>query len=329
MTVRHALSALVGGTIVVAVAGATGVHGMVTGPQAARSGGARPAPSKAQTSGFDASKAWDHLREMVSIGPRPAGSAAIRQTRAYMTRQLSSYGLVVQEQPFTATTPFGKVDMINLSVRIPGRRPDRILLTGHYDTKLYRDRTFVGASDGASSAAILIELARVLHQRPRDFTYELVWFDGEEAVCEGWDQCGTPGSPDNTYGSRYFVQAARQANALGSIKAMILFDMIGARNLVLRRDASSTPWLTDTIWTTAKRLGHANVFIDQVTEIGGDDHMPFVQAGVPAVDIIDLTDYPQWHTPQDDLSHVAAGSLQVVGDVILAALPEIERRGAR
>ena len=327
---RRALPAWPVAVALAALAGATGIQGSGDGSQAARGGAVKPAGPAAEAPGFDSSKAWDHLREMVSIGPRPSGSAAIRQTRAYITRQLRSYGLVVSEQPFTATTPFGKVDMNNLSVRIQGRRPERILLTGHYDTKLYRDRVFVGASDAASSAAILIELARVLHQRPpREFTYELVWFDGEEAVCEGWDQCGGPGSPDNTYGSRYYVQAARQANALASVKAMILFDMIGARNVILRRDGASTPWLTDAIWATAKRLGHANTFVDQVTEIGGDDHMPFLQAGVPAVDLIDLTDYPQWHTPEDDLSHVAAGSLQVVGDVVLAALPDIERRAAR
>src|SRR4029079_10761080 len=105
-------------------------------------------------------------------------------------------------------TPLGKVDMLNLSVRLPGRRTDRILLTGHYDTKLFRDRIFVGASDGASRAAILLELVRVLQATPHELTYQLIWFDGEEAVCEGWDECGRPESPDNTYGSRYYVQAA-------------------------------------------------------------------------------------------------------------------------
>ena len=288
-----------------------------------------PTTRGAQAAAFDSSKAWEHLRQMVSIGPRPSGSAAIRQTRAYITRQLSSYGLVVEEQPFTASTPLGNVDMVNLSVKLPGRRPDRILLTGHYDTKLFRDRVFVGASDAASSAAILLELARVLKTRPHDFTYELVWFDGEEAVCEGWSECGTVSSPDNTYGSRYYVKAAQQAKALPSIRAMVLFDMIGARNLKLRRDAASTAWLTDIIWAAAKRLGHSDTFVDQGTDIGGDDHMPFLRAGVPSVDLIDLDDYPQWHTKDDDLMHVGASSLQVVGDVTLAALPDIERRLAR
>jgi len=275
---------------------------------------------------FDAAKAWEHLRQMVALGPRPSGSSAIRLTRTYITRQLRNEGLTVEEQPFTADTPLGKVDMLNLSVKLPGRRTDRILLTGHYDTKILRDQVFVGASDGASSAAILIELARVLKGTAHEFTYEFVWFDGEEAVCSTWDECGTAASPDNTYGSRYYVQAARQAKATGATKTMILFDMIGARDLTLRRDRASTGWLNEIVWATARRLGHAGTFLDSDTEIGGDDHMAFMQAGIPSVDLIDLSDYPQWHTKDDDLAHVSAGSMKIVGDVVLAALPDIEKR---
>ncbi len=296
---------------------------------------ATPAPAKAPAktqapAKFDSSRAWDHLRQMVAIGPRPSGSAGIRQTRAYITQQLSAIGLTAQEQKFTAPTPVGNIEMINLSVRLQGRRADRILLTGHYDTKLFRDVRFVGASDGASSAAVLIELARVLKTTPHEFTYEFVWFDGEEAVCKEWSDCRAgDGGPDNTYGSRHYVKAARAANTLTSIKAMILFDMIGARNLKLLRDGSSTPWLVDMFWTAAKRIGHGATFQDIEYNVGGDDHIPFMEAGIPSVDLIDLNDYPQWHTPQDDLQHVAASSLQIVGDVALAALPDLERRLAR
>jgi Zn-dependent M28 family amino/carboxypeptidase len=254
---------------------------------------------------------------MVAIGPRPAGSMQIRQTRAYITHQLAEIGLTVQEQPFVAETPLGRVEMVNLIVRLPGRRPDRILFTGHYDTKLFTDQVFVGASDGASSAAFLIELARVLKDRPREFTYDLVWFDGEEAVREWLGN-------DHTYGSRYYVQAERRANTLASIKAMVLVDMIGDRDLQISKDAASTPWLTDLIWDAARRAGRADVFVDRSTQVE-DDHLPFISAGIPAVDIIDL-DYPAWHTPDDDLNHVSPTSLQAVGDVILAAIPDIEQR---
>ena len=208
--------------------------------------------------------------------------------------------------------------MVNLIVRLPGKRTDRILFTGHYDTKLLAK--FVGASDGASSAAFLIELARVLKDQPREYTYEFVWFDGEEAVVN-WVK-----GVDSTYGSRYYVQAAKKASALTSIKAMILVDMIGDKNLTLRRETASTTWLKDIIWGTARKLGHGAIFMDEETVIE-DDHLEFLAAGVPSVDLIDL-DYPEWHNDAaccDDLTKVSARSLQIVGDVLLAALPAIEK----
>ena len=283
-----------------------------------------------QASAFDSGKAYEHLRQMVAMGPRPAGSPALAATRAYITKQLAAAGLKVEEQRFTASTPNGPIEMVNLIVRLPAQRPDRILLTGHYDTKLEKNFAFVGASDAASSAAILIELARVLKDKPHEFTYELVWFDGEEAVCDGWEECGKPGSPDNTYGSRYYVDSAKKAGTLSSVKAMILFDMIGARDLKVRPETEySAKWLNDLVWAKAKEMGHQDVFVPVPGPVGGDDHLPFVQAGIPSIDLIDLMDYPQWHTAQDDLSHVAARSLQTVADVTLAALPEIEKHLTR
>ncbi len=267
---------------------------------------------------FDSEKAFEHLRQMVAIGPRPAGSPGIRQTRAYITRQLASFGLKVEEQPFTGATPKGPIEMVNLIVRLPGKRPERILITGHYDTKLFTNIRFVGASDAGSSAAFLIEAARVLKDQPHEFTYEFVWFDGEEAVVE-WDK-----DKDSTYGSRHYVAAAQKAGAIKSIKAMILIDMIGDRDLQIKRDSNSTPWLNDIIWAAAKRVGHGATFPDLGTSVE-DDHLPFLAAGVPSVDIIDL-DYAAWHQANDDLPAVSARSLQVVGDVVLAALPDIEKR---
>jgi Zn-dependent M28 family amino/carboxypeptidase len=142
-----------------------------------------------------------------------------------------------------------------------------------------------------------------------------VWFDGEEAFVS-WS------GSDHTYGSRYYVQAAREANALASIRALVLVDMIGDRDLTIRRESASTPWLTDILWSHAARLGHADIFLDEATPIE-DDHVPFLEAGVPAVNIIDL-DYPAWHTTADTLDAVSARSLQIVGDVLLAAVPAIE-----
>jgi Zn-dependent M28 family amino/carboxypeptidase len=273
---------------------------------------------------FDSGRAWEHLRKIVAIGPRPAGSAALNEERQYIKSELGAIGVSVTEQAWEADTPSGKTRMVNLSATIPGARPDRIVLSGHYDTKLFRRFRFVGANDGGSSAAFLIEMGRVLKTRRNALTIELLFLDGEEAVCENWDECSRPGAPDNTYGSRHYVTTGRQSGTLAGIKAHILVDMIGDRNLRLKRDLNSTPWLTDIIWAAAKRRTLGAYFVDETTQIE-DDHLPFIAAGVPSVDLIDL-EFEAWHTAGDTLDAVSARSLQVVGDAVLAALPEIEKR---
>jgi Zn-dependent M28 family amino/carboxypeptidase len=271
--------------------------------------------ASAQAPAFDSTKAFEHLRQQVAIGPRPSGSPANVKTRDYIKAQLSALGIKTVEQPFDGATPLGPVKMVNLIATLPGQRPDRIVLASHFDTKLFRNMRFVGASDGASSTAALLELARVIKGRGQlPFTIELLFLDGEEAVGE-WQ--GT----DNTYGSRYYVEAARKSGSLKSLRAFILLDMIGDRNLTIRRESNSTRWLTEIVWTTAHKLGH-RAFMDEETTVE-DDHIPFVKAGVPSLDIIDL-DYPAWHTAQDTLDAVGARSLQVVGDVVVASLPLIE-----
>ena len=271
---------------------------------------------------FDAARAWAHLQKQVSFGPRPSGSAALKQCRDYIIAELKKAGLEAREQAFVAKTPAGDVPMINLVATIPGRRAERVILASHYDTKRSPAFKFVGASDAASSTAALLEIGRVLKAaRQNEFTIELLFLDGEEAVNWEWRD------PDNTYGSRYYVDAARKSGTLAGIKALVLLDMIGDRDLLIRRDASSTPWLVDIVWDAAGRTGHRGTFSNEITAIE-DDHMHFVNAGVPSVDIIDL-DYPQWHTAQDDLQHVSEKSLKIVGDVVLAALPDIEKRLSR
>ena len=267
---------------------------------------------------FDSSKAWEHLRQQVAIGPRPSGSPGIVKNREYITKTLAAIGLKTVEQAWTATTPIGPIKMVNVIATIPGQRTERIVLASHFDTKLFRAFRFVGANDGASSTAALLELARVIKARPQlPFTIELLFLDGEEATGD-WQ--GT----DNTYGSRHYVEVARQAGTLKALRAMILLDMIGDRQLNIRRETNSTPWLTEIVWNVARRLGHQAHFITESMAVE-DDHLPFLKAGVPSIDIIDL-DYPAWHTAQDTLDAVSARSLQVVGDVVVAALPEIEQR---
>ena len=269
--------------------------------------------------GFDGNRSYEHLRQVVAFGPRPAGSPALESTRQYIKKQLTDIGIQTVEQAFDAETPVGRIHMVNLIARIPGASADRIVFAGHYDTKLFREFRFVGANDAGSSTAFLIEWGRVMKARKNPFTVELLFLDGEEATVE-WR--GT----DHTYGSRHYVEVAEREKTLSSLHALILVDMIADRDLTIRRESASTPWLTDAIWAAAKRLKQTDAFLDSATEIE-DDHLPFLKAGVAAVDIIDgPDDYPPWHTAGDTLDKVSARSLQTVGDVLLEALPAIEKR---
>ena len=273
------------------------------------------------SSKFESARAYEHLRQVVSFGPRPAGSPALERTRGYIIDQLKMVGVPVVRQAFTARTPIGDIPMVNLIATIPGTRQDRIAIAGHYDTKLFREFRFVGANDGGSSTAFVLEMARVLKTRPNVFTIELIFFDGEEATLRDW------GGTDHTYGSQYYVDQAVKTGTLSTLKVLVLVDMIAERSQRFLREAKSTPWLTDIIWSTARRLGHGSVFVDESMPID-DDHIPFLIAGVPATDIIDL-DYPAWHTAGDTLDQTSARSLQVVGDVLVASLGSIEARLAR
>jgi Zn-dependent M28 family amino/carboxypeptidase len=280
------------------------------------------APRQPAAPAFDGERAFEHVKAVVAIGPRPAGSTGAQQTRAYITKQLAALGITTEEQSFDAKTPLGVVGMTNLRATLPGRGQGRLIIAGHYDTKIFKEFRFVGANDAGSSTGFLIELARALKGRTNPYPIELLFLDGEESVI-AWE--GT----DHTYGSRYYVDAARRAGTLDSIRALILVDMIGDRELQIKREENSTPWLTDVIWTAARRLNRPE-FVNQSTPIE-DDHLEFLAAGIPAVDVIDL-DYPTatapspyWHTADDTLDKMSARSLQVVGDVLLAALPDVEK----
>jgi glutaminyl-peptide cyclotransferase len=266
---------------------------------------------------FDSNRAWEHLRRLVTLGPRPAGSAAIENSRKYFKEQLATAGVTVSEQAWEDQTPLGAVHMVNLLATIPGASKDRIVIAGHYDTKRFREFPFVGANDGGSSAAFLLEMARVLKARKNALTVELLFLDGEEAVVE-WQ------GNDHTYGSRHYVETAKRNGSLASLKAMVLVDMIGDRDLRIKRDLNSTGWLTNIIWDAARQQKLTAYFPAESTQIE-DDHLPFMQAGVPSVDIIDL-EFAPWHTAGDNLEAVSARSLQIVGDVVLSALPQIEAR---
>lgn len=262
---------------------------------------------------FDGAAAMRHIERLVAIGPRPAGSPGAARARAYIVDELKKAGVSAKVEAFDAATPHGRLPMANVVAVIPGRRPDVILIAGHYDTKWFRDIRFVGANDGGSSAALLIELARRLRERQREYTYWVAWFDGEEAR-ESWT------ASDSLYGSRRMAGELGKSRRLPS--AVIVADMIGDRDLGIRREAGSTPWMTDVIWASAGRLGYTAHFLPDSLAVE-DDHAPFARLGVPTALLIDF-DFPPWHTAEDTLDKVSAKSLEIVGKVILDALPGIE-----
>jgi len=287
-----------------------------------------PSPAPIPVVAFNGERAMDHVRKQLDFGPRPPDTPQLAKARDYITGELKSYGLNVYLDEFKATTPQGEKKMANIIGEIPGETKTVILITSHYDTKYYKDMQFLGANDPASSVATLLEIGRVLgsqKQKPK-LTYRLVFFDGEEAFCEGWEECSTEGNPDNTYGSRHYVSQLSSRNELASTGAMILLDMMGYKNLELGRDPSSTRWLQDIIWQTGRDLGYSSVFVDREEGVGGDDHEAFLKAGVAAVDMIQLTSYPHWHKADDTVDKISAQSMKIVGDTVLSSLPKIVER---
>ena len=263
---------------------------------------------------FDGTAALKHVERLVAIGPRVAGTPGGARAREYIVGELKRIaGVQVQVKAFDADTPHGRVSMANVIAVLPGRRPDVVMVAGHYDTKLFKQFQFVGANDGGSSTGLLLELARRLAARPRDYTYWLVWFDGEEARGAWTDR-------DSLYGSRRLATDLARDKRLP--RAMILVDMIGDRDLAIRREAHSAMWLTQIIWDAAARLGYGRHFLRDTIPVE-DDHVPFLRVGVPSTLLIDF-DFPPWHTVADTLDKISADSLTVVGQTLLEALPSVE-----
>lgn len=275
---------------------------------------------------FNGERALEHVKKQIEIGPRPPGSAELGKTRQYIINTLGDAGLKIVTDEFPASTPRGEKQMVNITAEIPGESSDVIVIASHYDTKLFKDMTFVGANDPGASVGALMELGRVLAANPTKpkFTYWLVFFDGEEAFCKNWDDCGKPDAPDNTYGSRRFVSQLKQNKETARVRALILMDMMGYKNLELGRDTMSTRWLQDIVWRTGREMGYGKYFVDRPEGVGGDDHEPFLRAGIDSVDVIQLNGYPYWHRADDTLDKVSAQSMKIVGDTVIASLPKIE-----
>jgi Zn-dependent M28 family amino/carboxypeptidase len=260
------------------------------------------------------------VRALVGFGERRPGSEGHRKAQEYIVAELRKLQVEVEEVGFTAETPRGRVPMKNIIGKIPGRTADQLVVSGHYDT-LWRDG-FVGANDGGSSTALLLELARVLKQQaPQRMAVWVVFFDGEEAV-EQWTES------DSLYGSRWQARLWRQQGVLGRVRALINVDMIGDKDLALKRESSSTPWLVELIWKVAREKGYGKHFLDAEVPLL-DDHTPFLQLGVPAVDLIDFDYGPghrYWHTNQDTLDKISPRSMEIAGEVVLESLRRLMQR---
>jgi hypothetical protein len=275
------------------------------------------APPGESTGGFDGTRAYKHVEQLVAIGPHAAGTDGIRRAQAYLIEQLKSFGCPVEEQAFHApSTPIGDVAMKNILVKIPSANPNIIIYASHYDTK--RIDNFVGADDSGSSTGVLLELARLLCARKNAQTVWMAFLDGEEAFNLNW------ADPDNTYGSRELAASLALSGNLRRVKAMILVDMVGPASPVFKRESNSTPWLTEILWSTAARLGYGKVFVNETSSVD-DDHFPFLARDVPAADIIDL-EVPYWHTTNDTLDKIDPRTLAITGHVLIASLPELEKK---
>lgn len=271
---------------------------------------------------FDEGRAWAHLEHLVSLGPRPPGSEALEATRRYLSEQLAALGLEPVREPFTARTPLGPIEMANVYADLPGEgeAPPIVVLCTHFDTKRF-DFEFVGANDGGSGTAVLLEIARLLAKGPpRPVTYRFLFLDGEEALRPVWVD------PDNTYGSRHHVEQLRKSGLLQRIGACVLLDMVGDADLRLNRDLNSDPKLLELFFEAAREAGLGR-HVDGRREAVRDDHIPFLRAGIAAVDLIDLEygpDRSYWHTAEDTLEHCSRQSLGVIGRIVMLGLPRLE-----
>jgi len=266
---------------------------------------------------FSGASAFKYTQSAVGFGPRPSGSAANRELQAYIRTQLRMLKCELIEDPFVGKTPKGDVPMTNIIAKFPGKSGHAIVVTGHFDTKLFPGRKFVGANDGGSSTGLLLELARALSGSTRVDDVYVVFFDGEEAVND-WTET------DSVYGSRHLAYKWKADGILAQIKALINVDMIGDKSLGILIEENSTASLRKLVWNTASDLGYKAYFLDTGEKVD-DDHMPFLKLGVPSLDLIDF-DYPPWHKDSDTMDKLSVKSLEIVGTVVLESVKRLERQ---
>ena len=270
---------------------------------------------------FNGERAMQYTREFVAIGPRWPTSAGHAKAEAYLRAHFQHDQ--VEEDTSTADTPIGPVALRNFIVKFPGKKPGIIVLGTHYETNYpLRNINFVGANDGGSTTGLLMAIADTLRGKPNDgYSIWLVFFDGEEAF-QTWSQS------DSTYGSRHLAAKWGRDGTLPKIKAFVLADMIGDKDLDIQRETNPTPWLSDLVKQAAHKFGYDKYFF-KTEEPVEDDHLPFVHRGVPSVDVIDLDYGPNnayHHTAQDTTDKIRVKSLTIDGDVFLELIRLINQR---
>ena len=264
---------------------------------------------------FDGARALREAGDLVALGPRDSATAGAEAAAKHLCERLQAAGVEASIDEFKAQSPLGETVFRNVMGRLPGGGKGRVLLASHYDTKSGIPG-FEGANDSASSSGALIELARVMAKSPElPFEVVFVFFDGEECM-EHY------GVFDGLQGSRYLAKKMLKNGQAADVKAMILMDMIGDRDLTVTLPRNSTPALISMVFDAAREDGTRDKFMLSPLQIG-DDHDPFFSAGIPAIDIIDFhfgsapgrNDY--WHTPADSMDKISAESLGTVGRVVL------------
>ena len=284
-----------------------------------------PLAAPAQTH-FNGAKALDYAREFVAIGARWPTSQGHLKAEVFLREHFK--GDQVEEDTFTASTPIGPVAMRNFIVRFPGKKDGAIVLATHYETNYWlKNINFVGANDGGSTTGLLMAIADRLRAQTAggkkldSYSVWLLFDDGEEAI-QTWSDS------DSTYGTRHLAAKWGRDGTLGKIKAFILTDMIGDKDLDIQRESRSADWLVDLVRQAAKKYGDEKYFFKQEMEVE-DDHLPFVKRGVPSIDLVDLDYCPNnsyHHTDKDTMDKISAHSLTIDGDVIMETIRLIDLR---
>jgi glutaminyl-peptide cyclotransferase len=278
----------------------------------------------------DGERAMKYLKEIVAFGPRPLGSASHKKVEDYILAHLKND--TVENDIFTADTPEGKLPVHNIVAKFPGTKDGIIVIASHYDTNYpLRNTSFVGANDGGSSSALLLEFANQLRGKKLDgYTVWLVWDDAEEAIKpdgSGGLPNEMPFEQDSLYGITHLAEKWQSDGTSKQIKALLLADMVGDADLNIEHDTNSTPWLESVVYEAATRLGYQSHFFGRSMEVD-DDHIPFVKRGVPCADFIDFSygyNDVYWHTTQDTVDKLSSKSLAIVGDTMLETIRILDR----